>query len=256
MRSAMFLLTATLFIGMASRVTDDHDREWWGRTGSWCLIAMVLWTVLSGVVIFGPGLLAYMPHVVAPLGGLSGLITLFLGFGSKTPAKSETDRSWTAVLLEAASKAAAPIFMLFILILLALASSWLLNALAGHFHGHALTMAAGPESIGLRMPPNPVAHNVILHNATLPMILELAGILGLIGILMAVTININQFSLHAMYRNRLIRAYLGASRRPDSRATCVGTRHLMASGWHGPTEGTRGNPTDMRRPDARRGCGV
>jgi GNAT superfamily N-acetyltransferase len=107
--------------------------------------------------------------------------------------------------------------MLFILILLALVSSWLLNALAGHLHGHPLTMAAGPENTGLRMPSKPLAHNLILHNATLPMILELAGILSLIGILMAVTININQFSLHAMYRNRLIRAYLGASRRPEER---------------------------------------
>ena len=31
-------------------------------------------------------------------------------------------------------------------------------------------------------------------------------------LLMSVFININRFSLHAMYRNRLIRAYLGASR--------------------------------------------
>jgi GNAT superfamily N-acetyltransferase len=158
-----------------------------------------------------------MPHIIAPLGGVSGLITLFLGFGSKTPAKSETDRSWLAVVLEGASKAAAPIFMLFILILLSLVSSWLLNALATHLHGQGLTEAAGPESIGLRMPPKPLAHNLILHNATLSLILEMAGILGLIGILMAVTININQFSLHAMYRNRLIRAYLGASRRPEER---------------------------------------
>ena len=49
---AMFLLTATLFIGVASRVTEDHDREWWGHTGSWVLIAMALWMMLSGVVIF------------------------------------------------------------------------------------------------------------------------------------------------------------------------------------------------------------
>ena len=34
---AMFLLTATLFVGIASRYTDDDDREWWGRSGSWVL---------------------------------------------------------------------------------------------------------------------------------------------------------------------------------------------------------------------------
>ena len=115
------------FIGVASRVTEDHDREWWGRTGSWVLIAMALWMMLSGVVIIGPGLMAYMPQIVAPLGGLSGLITLVLGFGPKTPATIETERSWSSMASEIASKAAAPIFMLFILILLALGSSWLLR---------------------------------------------------------------------------------------------------------------------------------
>ena len=213
---AMFLLTATLFIGVASRVTDDHDREWWGRTGSWVLIAMALWIMLSGVVIFGPGLMAYMPQVVGPLGGLSGLITLVLGFGPKTPATVEADRSWRSVWSEIASKAAAPIFMLFILILLALGSSWLLDALSSAF-GPRLSTMTGEESIGLRMPPDPWGHRVIMHNATLPMVLLMAILLALLGSIMAVTININQFSLHAMYRNRLIRAYLGASRCPDER---------------------------------------
>ena len=34
-----------------------------------------------------------------------------------------------------------------------------------------------------------------------------------IAITLSLTININRFSLHAIYRNRLIRAYLGASNR-------------------------------------------
>ncbi|HEX2056051.1 MAG TPA: patatin-like phospholipase family protein, partial [Nitrospiraceae bacterium] len=214
---AMFLLTATLFIGIASRVTDDHDREWWGRTGSWVLISMALWIMLSGVVLFGPGLLAYMPGVIGPLGGLSGLLTLVLGFGSKTPATAESERSWAVISLEVVSKAAAPIFMVFILILLALGSSWLLDALAFYMDGRPLSALTGPDHVGLRMPPDPWGHNVIVHNTRLSLVVTMAAILGLLGIFMAVTININQFSLHAMYRNRLIRAYLGASRSPEER---------------------------------------
>jgi hypothetical protein len=41
---AMFLLTATLFVGVASRYTDDDDREWWGRSGSWILLAGTAWS--------------------------------------------------------------------------------------------------------------------------------------------------------------------------------------------------------------------
>ena len=79
----MFLLTATIFIGVASRYTDDHDREWWGRAGAWVLIASISWTGLSALVVFGPGLLSYTPGTVTSLGGLSGVISLLLGFSSK-----------------------------------------------------------------------------------------------------------------------------------------------------------------------------
>lgn len=44
-------------------------------------------------------------------------------------------------------------------------------------------------------------------------------LLAIIGLLASYFVNINRFSLHAIYRNRLVRAYLGASRQdrhPDS----------------------------------------
>src|SRR5260370_30326404 len=43
-------------------------------------------------------------------------------------------------------------------------------------------------------------------------ILAAIDALAVIGLLMSVFIDVNKYSLHAMYRNRLIRAYLGASR--------------------------------------------
>src|SRR5207247_1941262 len=48
-------------------------------------------------------------------------------------------------------------------------------------------------------------------------ILIFIGLTGGFGCLMAIYINTNKFSYHAMYRNRLIRAYLGASRRRADR---------------------------------------
>ena len=44
-----------------------------------------------------------------------------------------------------------------------------------------------------------------------------AAIAFVVGLVSSIWININRFSLHAMYRNRLIRAFLGASR-GDKRA--------------------------------------
>ena len=51
---SMFLLTATLFVGVASRYTDDHDREWWGRAGAWTLIVMLTWIAGGGWSYSGP----------------------------------------------------------------------------------------------------------------------------------------------------------------------------------------------------------
>ena len=48
------LLAATVFVGLASRWTDDEDREWWARFGGWVLIAISGWAAMSVLVVFGP----------------------------------------------------------------------------------------------------------------------------------------------------------------------------------------------------------
>ena len=49
------------------------------------------------------------------------------------------------------------------------------------------------------------------HREFFKLLWLLAGLAGL-GVVMGYFINVNKFSLHALYRNRLIRAFLGASR--------------------------------------------
>jgi hypothetical protein len=51
----------------------------------------------------------------------------------------------------------------------------------------------------------------------LPEIAFLLALLVLIGLLMGLAIAVNKFSLHGMYRNRLIRAFLGAARSTSAR---------------------------------------
>jgi hypothetical protein len=57
-------------------------------------------------------------------------------------------------------------------------------------------------------------HAGIVMSATPELILLFAGLMAALALVMSYFININKYSLHSMYRNRLIRAYLGASR-PD-----------------------------------------
>jgi len=209
----MFLLTATIFIGVASRYTDDHDREWWGRAGAWVLITSVSWTGLSALVVFGPGLLSYTPGSVTSLGGLSGVISLLLGFSSKTTATTKAKPSIMDVILDRAVRLAAPVFIACLLVLITLVTSLLMKGI-GDLHGNVWEGSA----IGLRMPPDVWGHAVLLHNSPPWLVIELAAAFTLLAGAMSLVININKFSLHSIYRNRLIRAYLGAShekRRPN-----------------------------------------
>lgn len=207
---AMFLLTATVFVGVASRYTDDHDREWWGRAGAWVLIAGTTWGALGALVVFGPGLMSLMPTVIASLGGLSGVISLVLGFSAKTSATAKAKPSLADLVLDRAVRLSAPVFIICLLALLALFTSFLLKGLA-NVHGLAAVKSLGP---GLRLPVDVWGHATILHNSPPWLLGEIAiAFLALAGA-MSLVININKFSLHSIYRNRLIRAYLGASRLP------------------------------------------
>ena len=57
-----------------------------------------------------------------------------------------------------------------------------------------------------------MGHLRVIHNSSIRVVLLVFAVFMAIGLVMSVVININKFSLHSMYRNRLIRAYLGASR--------------------------------------------
>jgi len=206
---AMFLLAATIFVGVASRYTDDHDREWWGRAGAWMLIASVTWMGLGTLVVFGPGLLSYTPTVMTSLGGLSGIISLLLGFSSKTTATAKTKPTLLDVVLDRAVRLAAPIFIACLLILITLFTSALMKGL-GALHGVEIGTA-----VGLQVPGDDWGHASVLHNSPPWLVIEVVCIFVALSGAMSLVININKFSLHSIYRNRLIRAYLGASRLAD-----------------------------------------
>jgi hypothetical protein len=186
----LFLVATTVYVGLASYQTSDADREWWARAGGWILIGIVAWMAVSGLVIFGPELVLgrgrLLQQGVAALGGISGLITIVLGKSSLTPAnkKQEAKASWTQIITDNAAIVAAPVFAAFIVIVLAFGLQWLLSKLA--------------------VPLAPLLSLLIGFG--------LLVVLVLVALVMGFFINVNKFSLHAAYRDRLIRAYLGASR--------------------------------------------
>jgi hypothetical protein len=195
------LLAECVFVGLSSYLTSDHDREWWSRSGAWVLIYIVVWSAASSLLIFGPmailKLSAELKAAAASLGGISGLITIILGRSSKTaPQQSAAEgkprpSEKKTGIRDLALKAAVPIFAITLILLIAL----------------------GCEIIFQRAIPHDSAkYREFLLNTDLWAFTAFVLSLLLIGLFAGIFININKFSLHAMYRNRLIRAYLGASR--------------------------------------------
>jgi len=211
----IFLLAVTLFVGLSSYYTSDADREWLARAGAWVLIAVAVRAALAVIVIFGPDALVQGFAWAASIGGVSGLVTLVLGRrsssgeagearGAESPSAEPPGKK--SSFLKLALALAAPVFALFVLVVLSLATTLLI---------YGLTKALRPGYVwpsqqGV-LPDVALLMDVVYGSPGWAVAAVFAGLTAA-GCLMGWFVDINRFSLHAAYRDRLIRAYMGASR--------------------------------------------
>jgi hypothetical protein len=243
----VFLLATVVYIGLTSthrfRLIQDEEREWWARFGAWILISIIVWLAANLLVIFGPILLLEIPEWLAPIGGLSGLVTLLLARSSKTPAREgEQSGGKVAGLMGSLLPLLALVFVGFIVVGLSLATTALLQGLtlsAGPIHDRLpgfdpswLTNLPDPSAEAFAehtrlvhgaipaAPPLDAAqlvHMNIIHHTWWRWLVAVGVAFSLFGLGLSLIINLNIFSLHGGYRNRLIRAFLGASRPEHTR---------------------------------------
>jgi hypothetical protein len=229
----LFILfsSASLFIGLSSDVNEDYDREWWARMSGYVFGAMCVWVVLSATVIFGPVAIHLAPRALTAVGGISGVVAVVLGRSSKTAAK-KGNAGQTSAVSDVVAKFAAPIFLLFLLSTLSLATGalfapprWLDSKTAGVLSAGNWTSSTKSAFADLQLtastPSRPLLDQANLggweqlrsFEATqaLPLSVFMVALAAL-AFVSSWYVNANKFSMHGMYRNRLIRAYLGASR--------------------------------------------
>lgn len=200
-------LAVTLFVGFSSHVLGDEDREWLSRGGAWVLLTILTWAGICSLVLLAPrwafNISARAESALAAAGGLSGCLSALAGLSSKTKAQqsqeadSATQPSTKGKLLDIAGRLAAPVFIVVFMISLVLLTSvilWKTGLAHAYWREHELLLER-----------TPVKTAVIL-----------ALIFLVFSWIMARYININKFSLQAMYRSRLIRAYLGASNKDSN----------------------------------------
>ncbi|UXI67346.1 patatin-like phospholipase family protein [Tahibacter amnicola] len=216
----VYLLSRMLFVAFASLsesvrgaprldASDDADREWWARLSGWILLIAVSWAVASALCLLGGHALElleqrYATHATALMGGASGLAAALLqqraGSDAHTdaPKGKRSIKDWLFAI-------AAPLFVVCVFIVISRGTAELGALLVG-----TQDLLAMPRDLHREEKVLPMTY--ALRFLTVPLLL------AAVVLIMGRVVNVNRFSLHGLYRNRLVRAYLGASnaaRKPD-----------------------------------------
>ena len=147
---AFLMIAATLLIGLTSRYNSDEEQEWFARYSGWILIVIVGWIVVSSMVLssadiadnmnWATGETIWPPELkllTIIVGIISGILTLVGGFSSKTqvyiqgsekkPLKKEGQRGIGSTVLRRLASLAAPIFFVFLIVVLSILTNSLLE---------------------------------------------------------------------------------------------------------------------------------
>jgi hypothetical protein len=209
-------LVGIIHAGITTKCTSDQSQEWLARSGAWMTIGCLGWIGISGIVFFGPPLLVWLKVLMTGflLGGSGGLATL-LGKSSKTSANAENEKgakTWTSILTDNAAAFAAPVFIILFLSTLSFASNWMIYGVQNFA---AQSLENNPLFYAVKFPQTPVGYDsmmLLLTNSSWGVITIALVAMVIVSVILCLFLDINRYSMHGLYRNRLVRAYLGASR--------------------------------------------
>ncbi|WP_220461522.1 patatin-like phospholipase family protein [Rugamonas apoptosis] len=244
---ALFMLVfgagGSIFVGLVGRNYFERSREWWSRMNAWFLIVGAAWLTLHGCAFYLPALTQWAYANAGPwlrgavgAGWLASVIGLLLA-----PRQGNGDPRRHPRLLTVAKLAAALFLLGFVAAAASLTDSLLVSAgrltrtaveppagmavLDWHLPGAGAGLSARIDVAGV-MPglgAHVAARMADLHGllqvqaGPLPFLwLAFAGVAAVL-LVFGLRVDVNKFSLHNMYKTRLIRCYLGASN-PHRRA--------------------------------------
>jgi hypothetical protein len=248
---SVLFFSGSAFVGVSSSVNEDYDREWWARSSGYLVGAIVAWVGITGTVIFGPIVIGFAPKIITAIGGVSGIVSLAIGRSAKTPAKGNEESLKTKITTAIAAPLFI-LFVLASLSLLtskAYAPPEIVTAREAKLLGktewsstqkvilgsngkvkmrmgsglewHDPSVAPGSTEISTAAPKRVLFdaqrftgwnHLQAFYKTQFVPTAVLILFAILTALLASMCVNVNKFSMHSMYRNRLIRAYLGASR--------------------------------------------
>ncbi len=188
-----YSLIVLLLVGLLAKRSNEPQREWWTRYGAWILVSALLGMVLSGVGLGAPKLVAMIAvssgQKLTWTGIASWVATMVGGLFAGKSSKTSDQTKERSLPLEVLAQLGGMLFLVSFLV----GSAWLLFAF---FHAFRESMSIS-GTIATTSP--------WLSGGT-------CGVLLLLGLLFSSRFEINLFGLNQMYRNRLVRSYLGATR--------------------------------------------
>jgi len=214
-------LAVVLHMGLLGpKLLDDH-REWWSRFIAWCMIYSLAWLSLFAVAIYAPLLYASLMVTTRQwaFSGLSAtwLIATAVGVlaarspqSGHSPSDAESEGLGSAIV-RGATVAAPYVFIAGLLAAISVSLEHLLRL---------ILLGGAPDW-------NRIFTEYWLDMETIQK--TLGGWLWLIALgcialsyFLSTRVDVNEFSMHNFYRNRLVRCYLGASRSGRKPDTFVG----------------------------------
>ncbi len=215
-----YALGTVLFVGLTSRWLKDEDREWMARGLGAILMVAVAWAGLCTMVLLVPrwalGWRTWAHGLLAVATGASAWLSTRGGIPPDAAAQPSGALSHLQSL---ASRLAAPAFLGLLAGALSVLTNMIVVAIGTHLPPAITALGLSPlgsldvDGVGglSARAIHWTDHDAVLTRSPLWLLVLVAGAFAAISAAAARFVNINTFSLHGMYRDRLIRAYLGAS---------------------------------------------
>jgi hypothetical protein len=197
-----FSLTIVMLIGILGRQSSEGVREWWSRFGAWLAIYGFAWMIINLAASYGPQWSAILLNANTwngvTIGGWVGTVLAGLFAGKSGTTSGTNSKSTGAKVMELLATIAPFVFI-----------AGLLVGVSTLLH---LIIVINSDSPCCGLVQLHTDHWKLLTNAklTVTMAVFAACVVGLL--LLAARVDINEFSLNAFYRSRLVRCYLGATR--------------------------------------------
>lgn len=224
-----FLTAVTVHIGLAGRWLSEETREWWGRVTGVQLLVTLLLVTISALSLAGPHLWSWRAFPDAFEANREAvntvLVTLWATVTGSGVLAGRSSRTSTGgfSLLERVGRIAPAVFVVGYLLILAT----FLHEQVPHPRppfGRATDIGAmqwfalDTVEVSLRALVNDARVPVAERGGPLPRmpwyeptLLLMAVMFAGLAVALSRRVDLNEFSLHALYRNRLVRCFLGAS---------------------------------------------